>query len=533
VTVLVAASVCTFGGTVGAGEHDGDELGDVAVPSEAPPREPTLAPLAPPAGVVVDDFVYDDLVLEGTAAEVCYGGLRPGASRAYYEIVDRFGGSPGTMYSCRERWDAANNPDCNGTVVNPVTAPNFESTCWSNHARGRAIDVMVGRVGNGYNTTRGRNIVNWLLATDANGNPNAIARRLGVQQILFNDRCWNSDGDRGITNLDQMRQCGIGHFDHVHLDFTEAGSMGQVSYWGAPPRIGPKGNGMFLFTSWGFWHAIEWVNKRGTVTNQGTWTSAYDEMIVGDWDGDGALDDMAVWDRDTGAITVVTWSGSRPAERWRGRWSHNYDEIVAADLDGDGRMNEMFLRDVDTGDWTIVSWNNFVPTTQKRGVWSTTWDRVIPGDFDASAEADGVADDLFVWDRDTGKWTVTSWVNFHGSNRSSGTWSTVYDQFIVGDFSAGGSLDDLIVRESRTGRWRLLTFTDFRPRNERDGTWGPEWSHFFVGDFDTDGRYDDLVLRNPTTGAWQAITWHRFVPSTMLNGQWNTPYDRYAVGSWS
>jgi hypothetical protein len=515
------------------GDDDGDELGDIAVPSEAPPRTPTLAPLAPPTGPLVDDFVYDDLVLEGTAAEVCYGSLRPGASRTYHEIVDRFGGSPGTMYSCRERWDVATNPDCNGTVVNPVTAPHFQSTCWSNHARGRAIDIMVGRVGTGYNTARGKNIVNWLLAADANGNPSAIARRLGVQQILFNDRCWNSDGDRGITSFDAMRACGIGHFDHVHLDLTEAGSMGQVSYWGGPVNISPKGNGMFLMAAAGGWHTIDWTLKRGTVTNSGTWSSAYDEVLSGDFDADGEVDDMAVWDKDSGAMTLLTWSGSRPAERWRGRWPSTYDLALVADLDGDGLMNDMFLRDQDSGNWMVLSWSGFAPTTRRTGVWSPVWDRIIPGDYDASAERDGVADDFFVWDSETGKWTVISWKGYVPANRSSGTWSRVYNQFIVGDFSAGGNLDDLIVRDGRTGSWRLLTFADYRPRNVRDGSWAAAKSQFFVGDFDTDGRYDELVLRDPETGAWEIVSWHRSAPSTIVTGRWSTPYVRFAIGSWS
>ena len=75
-----------------------------------------------------DDFRYDALVLEGTAREVCVGGLHTGPAWAFNEIVSRFGGTAGTMYSCRERWDTANNPDGNGQIGNPATNPNFHST---------------------------------------------------------------------------------------------------------------------------------------------------------------------------------------------------------------------------------------------------------------------------------------------------------------------------------------------------------------------------------------------------------------------
>lgn len=170
-----------------------------------PESDVTARPIPP----VIEDFRYDKLKTEGTAREVCAGRLRNGTQATFNEVVRRFGGFAGSMYVCRERWDVATNPDCNGTVVNPAASPNFHSTCWSTHAEGRAWDLMVGRVGSGYNRSRGIAVINWLLAPDSAGNVSARARRLGVQQILFADRCWNSDGDRGITTWHAMRECGI------------------------------------------------------------------------------------------------------------------------------------------------------------------------------------------------------------------------------------------------------------------------------------------------------------------------------------
>ena len=143
-------------------------------PTRAPPRRPWSSP--PPRTMTVfaaaavrpfiDDFDYDELVLEGTRREVCAGRLLTGSGWTFNEIVSRFGGTAGTMYSCRERWDAANDPDCNGQISQPGDrARTSRTTCWSNHAQGRAIDVMVGALsGGGYNRTRGLAIVNWLLA---------------------------------------------------------------------------------------------------------------------------------------------------------------------------------------------------------------------------------------------------------------------------------------------------------------------------------------------------------------------------------
>ena len=161
----------------------------------------------------------------------------------------------------------------------------------------------------GYNRTRGLNIVNWLLAPDANGNVNANARSMGVQQILFDDRCWNSDGDRGIASWNAMRECGVGHHDHVHIDLTLRGAAGTVGYWGATPShraeagyAGALGSerelapGDVLVE-----HALE---RRGRVTLP----AGYDEAIVGDWDSDGTRDEIFLWDRDTGKWILQNWT---------------------------------------------------------------------------------------------------------------------------------------------------------------------------------------------------------------------------------
>ena len=146
-------------------------------------RPPSVTTMA--ATAAIEDFRYDKLKTEGKASEVCVGGLQTGTAWAFNEVRNRFGGSAGTMYFCRERWDVATNPDCNGTLVNPVTQPNFMSTCWSNHAQGRAFDLMVGRVGSSYNTARGIAIVNWMLAPDSAGNQNAIAHLVSLIALFW------------------------------------------------------------------------------------------------------------------------------------------------------------------------------------------------------------------------------------------------------------------------------------------------------------------------------------------------------------
>lgn len=100
----------------------------------------------------------------------------------------------------------------------------------SEHKDGRAIDV--GGV-SAFNSTRVRaeSILNWLLATDADGHRFANARRLGVQYLIWDKELWvASEADRGW----QPYPCSgvtLCHQDHIHLSLSQAGAAKQTSYW--------------------------------------------------------------------------------------------------------------------------------------------------------------------------------------------------------------------------------------------------------------------------------------------------------------
>lgn len=516
-----------------------EELRDETVPSRPPPDNRPPAAAAPdpgaitifaaPAGLAIEDFLYDALVLEGTAREVCAGRLLPGSGWAYNEIVDRFGGSPGTLYSCRERYDAANDPDCNGTQVNPATNPNFFSGCWSNHARGRAIDILVGgSASSGYNRQRGLNIVNWLLAPDAQGNVNSIARRMGIQQILFADRCWNSDGDRGISNWTEMRACGIGHFDHVHLDLTLAGAEGDMTYWGAPlkPPAPKPDTQVFWDLPSAYRQAISWWNLRSTDEEGLALPPGYDRAVVGDWDSNGESGEIFLWDQQTGNYFVQEWSDGDSLNARMGTLGAGLDDIVAGDWDGDGEFDDMFLWDASLGRWNVFSWDNFEPTYRKRGTWTTAPDDFTAGDFDG----DGRVNDMHVWDHTTGAWNIFSWRSFNPTYRSRGTFSTTLEELLVGDWSAGGEMDEAMVWDRNGGIWVLFSWSNFRYTRVGSGTWSVKWDVAAVGDYDTDGRTDDLFLYNAADGRWVMYSFHRNVIRKRLDGQWAAAYDVISVG---
>ncbi len=256
-----------FAGAIPTVSADGanEEFSDVAVPTPDIPASPyRVERIATGATPGIGDPMtvtapleaqgtYDSQATTGTVQDVCFAFGRtyddivnarplPGV-RAAYDYVDKTFSwvTAGTMGNCRERFSGG--PGCDGQAYPTNVGPTFYSTCWSNHAAGRAFDVMVGGDAR-YDSNvlgRGTSLVNWLLAPDGTGRQQVRARRLGIQQILFNDHCWSSDttGDRTVTSYAQMRTCSVGHENHVHVDFTIVGAKGLTSAYGTPPAVAP------------------------------------------------------------------------------------------------------------------------------------------------------------------------------------------------------------------------------------------------------------------------------------------------------
>lgn len=121
----------------------------------------------------------------------------------------------------------------------------------SEHKEGRAWDWAVD-----VNTQAhlANDLLNWLLATDRHGNPHALARRFGIQYIIWNRRIW------GAYAADQGWRPYTGdnpHTDHVHFTFSWAGANRATSWWSAPevpPPLPPpsarRGGPSGFATSW-------------------------------------------------------------------------------------------------------------------------------------------------------------------------------------------------------------------------------------------------------------------------------------------
>lgn len=101
----------------------------------------------------------------------------------------------------------------------------------SEHKEGRAWDWAV-HVSNPSEAAAAAEVIAWLLSPDEAGHPFAMARRLGVMYIIYDQQIWCScairQGWRHYVGASP-------HTDHVHFSFSWEGSQQQTSHWDGSP----------------------------------------------------------------------------------------------------------------------------------------------------------------------------------------------------------------------------------------------------------------------------------------------------------
>lgn len=112
---------------------------------------------------------------------------------------------------------------------------------YSLHAEGRALDWNLD-AGRSAERREAERIIALLLAPDRRGNERALARRMGIQEIIYNCRSWFS----GMDRMKRYSACydrrgrrrkrvnrTIAHRDHIHFGLSRRGGAGRTSYWKA------------------------------------------------------------------------------------------------------------------------------------------------------------------------------------------------------------------------------------------------------------------------------------------------------------
>ena len=109
----------------------------------------------------------------------------------------------------------------------------------SGHEEGRALDWMT-NVRVPEQKAMADAFIAWLQAPDEFGNPAAMARRLGISYVIWNNQTWRAyDPARGWTDYNGCRAkkkakraldntC---HRSHVHISFTWDGALKRTSYY--------------------------------------------------------------------------------------------------------------------------------------------------------------------------------------------------------------------------------------------------------------------------------------------------------------
>jgi hypothetical protein len=103
------------------------------------------------------------------------------------------------------------------------------------HSAGRAIDWHPATMRDGHA------LVKLLLAPDEDGNPAALARRMGVQGLIFDCQSWFGSGDGQLGHYsycygkNDKRKKNVdptqGHINHVHIELNLRGGAKKTTFW--------------------------------------------------------------------------------------------------------------------------------------------------------------------------------------------------------------------------------------------------------------------------------------------------------------
>jgi hypothetical protein len=161
----------------------------------------------------IEDYRYDD-------AERCVKGAQPGA-RALAHWLDR---------------------TVRGELWGIVRCDHLSPGDWSVHAEGRAIDWHLD-ARERKERRAARSLIRTLIGRDRNGEPAALARRMGVQGLIFNCKSWWS-GQEGLGKYSYCyrpsgkKRDGLNptqaHVDHVHVELNWPGARKRTSFWRSP-----------------------------------------------------------------------------------------------------------------------------------------------------------------------------------------------------------------------------------------------------------------------------------------------------------
>jgi hypothetical protein len=180
------------------------------------------------------------LPMSPATADVAGGGL-PVEDYATYQPQTTCTTHPRAGTVALGEWLVATYGGAGGAVNRPCTGAGV-----SEHKDGRAVDWTLDA-----SSRADRNIAKRFLraafATDADGNAAALARRMGIMYVIWNDHFYPSyrqfEKARYLSSSCRARhKCSktLRHRDHLHISLSKAGAKGRTSFYVDLLRRGAK-----------------------------------------------------------------------------------------------------------------------------------------------------------------------------------------------------------------------------------------------------------------------------------------------------
>lgn len=302
--------------------------------------------LARPTGRWVGAVLIGVLAAPGSAAAVssidayrfdypgsfCSQGARPGAIGLLQWLFDHDAvGVSGGIYACRT-----------------IQGTNILSL----HAEGRAVDWVLDN-----RDARQRKIADGIvtaLLKRGHGHNHALARRMGIQEIIWNCRIWRSD--RPDVGLARYAPCStsadrtVRHENHFHVGLNQDGAEQRTSFWTRgnwPPDLLAIKSGVTRSEA----RVLDGgTTYRSLLSRQSISLSGVSNRTVtflyGDYDNDWVDDLFAIRHTGSRQIRVLVFSG---ASHFRSRLLAANTALVVAsarryafglgDYDHDGRLD--------------------------------------------------------------------------------------------------------------------------------------------------------------------------------------------------
>jgi len=143
-------------------------------------------------------------------------------------------GRPGMV--ALQRWLEAN---ALGVAWGTYRCERWGKDSASLHAEGRALDWHLDR-SNAGDAREAQWLIRLLLAPDQAGDPQALARRMGLEEIIWDCGYWGA----GMLDFRPYSICfdkhgkarkhvnvTLAHRDHIHFGLSKAGAMAHTSFW--------------------------------------------------------------------------------------------------------------------------------------------------------------------------------------------------------------------------------------------------------------------------------------------------------------